>query len=388
MSSSSRSSSRTKCRKSTPLAALGALAILFTAIFVACGSGTAVEEPAAQQKGPGTISAERLSATTGWVLTDEGLKLTGDGGTTWSDVTPKGLTPSSIKGIFFLDSKHGWLIAPEPDTSSLLAYRTQDGGSSWQPSQLGASDADSLGAPAYLSFPDIQNGWVVIKLVTSLNFSKGDLYRTTDGGVSWTKLSIPIGDPVVFSGLSNGFVAGGPAGDQLYVTRDGGASWEPQTVPPPPQFSASYPAYGLPTFTKDGTAVLPVTFTGPASGIAIYLSDDGGTAWSLQQSLALQQALNIGVRMPTDVIDSGAWVAAAPRGKIFRAAGATQQIEVIAPNGLPSGVVDIDFVDGSNGWAVVHEGKCPPGLKDGCTVIQQLFATTDGGQTWAVVVPG
>jgi len=360
---------------------------MLMALSAACGSGTATQNPASEQQGPSVLSADRLSVATGWVLTDGALSMTSDSGTTWVDITPEGLRPSTIKGVFFLNPDYGWLIAPEKESGSLLAYRTEDGGKNWETAPLGTSDADSYGAASYVSFADTKNGWAVVKLVTGPNFSRGDLYRTTDGGISWTKLPIPIGDPIVFSSPSDGFAAGGPAGDQLFVTRDGGVTWEAQTVVPPTPFAASYPVYALPSYIEGGAAVLPVTFTGAASGMAFYRSNDGGRTWSLQHSFPSLQALSTGTRMASDITESGGWVAAAPNGgRIFRSTS-TQEVEEVAPNGLLPGVVDIDFADAKSGWAVVHEGRCPAGLKDGCVIIQQLLATTDGGQTWAPLIP-
>ena len=360
--------------------------------LTACAGGTAVEDVASQQQGPPVQSMQLLTPTQGWALTDEGLKWTSDGGLAWVDITPPAVSAAVIKGLFFLDAQRGWTIVPsnvdDRHMEELLVYRTDDGGKTWQSSPLGAPDGESHGAPAYIHFSDAEHGWVVVKLVSSSNFSIGDLFRTTDGGVTWTKLSIPIGNPVVFTSPSDGWTAGGPAGDKLYVTRDGGASWEPQAVSPPPGFRSSYPAYELPVFTAAREGVLPVTFTGPASGIAFYVTHDGGRSWTLEGSVVSPQTLSLGLPIPSDVVDFNTWVAVSPDGaRVFTTADGGKNIQQIAPNGLQAGAVDVDFSTAEIGWALSSSGVCPPGLKTGCVILSQLLKTTDGGQTWTVLIP-
>lgn len=374
-----------------PVLRLLAVAVALLAVS-ACAGGTAVENPASQQVGPAVRSMQLLSSTQGWALTDAALKWTDDGGLTWTDITPPGIAASAIKGLFFLDTQHGWVVVSGSTDArgaeEVLSFRSSDGGKTWASSPVGTANTESLGAQAYVHFADPQHGWVVVKLVSSSNFSIGELFGTADGGATWSKLSIPIGDPIRFTNPSDGWTAGGPAGDKLYVTRDGGVSWEAQSVSPPPGFEASYPVYELPAFAAGGVGVLPVTFAGNPSGMAFYISRDGGRSWAFQTGIPSPQTLHIGVGIPSDVVDSNTWVAATrDGGRVFVTRGPGRTVQEIAPNGLPAGLVDLDFAAGQVGWALVQTGECPPGLKTGCATISQLLKTNDGGQTWTILNP-
>ncbi|HEU4758476.1 MAG TPA: hypothetical protein VFT91_00710 [Dehalococcoidia bacterium] len=380
-----------KCARRGSVAFWGSVLVTILAAS-ACAGGTAVENPASQQTGRAVRSMQLLTPAEGWALTDQALKWTNDGGLKWTDISPPSVPASAIKGLFFLDAQRGWIVAPGTAdvtaTEQLVAFRTSDGGRSWAPSALGLPDTDSRGAPAYVNFADPGHGWVVVKSVSSSNFSIGDLFRTADGGITWTKLSIPIGDPVRFANASDGWTAGGPAGDKLYVTRDGGDSWQAQTVAPPPDFQSSYPVYHLPVFTTAQEGVLPVTFTGAASGVVFYITRDGGKSWTFETSAANSEPLHLGVPIPVDVVDASTWVAALSNGaRVFATRDGGRSFREVAPNGMPAGVFDIDFTTGEIGWALVQTGECPPGLKTGCTTISQLLETTDAGQTWTTLNP-
>jgi photosystem II stability/assembly factor-like uncharacterized protein len=135
-----------------------------------------------------------------------------------------------------VDTQSGWLALTGLEASGSIAYRlarTSDGGATWQviPLSLFApGDPDALAEAIYLHFVDAQTGWLVVKRATSSNFSLDVLFKTMDGGQTWTELALPIGEPVYFVTPDLGWVAGGPAGDQLYRTRDGGQSWQAQPV--------------------------------------------------------------------------------------------------------------------------------------------------------------
>jgi len=360
--------------------------VMFLAI--ACGGegGTAVEDPAKQQVGLSIDTMQLVTKAHGWALTSGGLKSSADGGATWTDITPPGISAATIKGVFFWDAEHGWVVAPEQTNQDLIVFATADGGKTWASGALGVSDVDSRGAPAYIDFADARNGWIALKNVSSANFSIGQLFSTADGGATWNKLSIPIGDPISFVTATDGWTAGGPAGDKLYVSRNGGVSWQQQSVLPPPAFQSSYPTYQLPGFTSPQEGVLAVTFTGPSSGTAFYTTNDGGQSWKMQSSFPSGQPLHLGANVPFDVTGPSTWVSLnADASRVFVAEDGGKSLKEVAPNGLPQAIADLDFASSEIGWALEKAGECPSGLKFGCATISTLLKTTDGGQTWTAV---
>ena len=71
-----------------------------------------------------------LDVNNGWALNNSEVLRTTDGGSTWYNATPAGVSglPASS---FFLDSTTGWVVLPGADPTSGTLYHTTDGGTSW-----------------------------------------------------------------------------------------------------------------------------------------------------------------------------------------------------------------------------------------------------------------
>ncbi len=75
---------------------------------------------------------------------------TSDGGTTWVDRTPGGLT-RTLTNLSFVDASHGWA-----GTTSGFVMRTSDGGATWTSSRVGTSKGALT-----LDFVDATHGWAM-----------------------------------------------------------------------------------------------------------------------------------------------------------------------------------------------------------------------------------
>jgi photosystem II stability/assembly factor-like uncharacterized protein len=352
--------------------------------------------------GANVRSMQLVSLDFAWILTDSQLTSTqfvplGEKIVIQTkDITPPGVAPGDIRGFHFLDSGHGWLVANGASDPShalqLIAYRTSDGGDTWQSSPLGEPDlinTASTFTPAFIDFLNASTGWVVAKTGSGTNFSVGSLFRTDDGGVTWTKLSIPTGDPVYFTDANNGWAAGGvPFHSKLYVTRDGGASWQdvfpPETdiIPPMPEPVE----YGLPVKLPDGSLLLPTTQTQDQdSSLSLMQSTDNGTTWT---ALAAGSVIrNVGFGFLSFVFPDGHVFSIAGNGTIGLglAAGSTELLQ-FPLSGIAGGVLDIQFADDQHGWAIVSENGC---FKSDCWSVTFIEQTDDGGQTWTpLIMPG
>ncbi len=63
-----------------------------------------------------------IDTMNGWAITDTGVVRTNDGGATWHDVTPSGVTKLGFGTTFyFLDSNHGWVVSGESIRSNQQA---------------------------------------------------------------------------------------------------------------------------------------------------------------------------------------------------------------------------------------------------------------------------
>ena len=134
---------------------------------------------------PAFTAIHMLDTTNGWAITDTGAIRTNDGGATWHDVTPSGVTKLGF-GIpfYFLDSNHGWVVAADSSNpSSGTLYRTQDGGSTWQSSAV----SFLMGT---MDFINASNGWMMADLGVGAGSDAVAVFLTTDGGQTWKQTYI------------------------------------------------------------------------------------------------------------------------------------------------------------------------------------------------------
>jgi hypothetical protein len=171
-----------------------------------------------------------VSIDQGWALVNQRLYWTWDAGSTWVDITPAPSLPESIMAVHFMDEQTGWAVTQDPLTGDIDVLLTTNTGLDWTVSGLidGSAEMGPIASAAYLDFLDDKTGWLVIKSISSANFSNGRLFHTKDGGLSWEASEIPLGEPVRFLDPNRGWVAGGPAGNQLFYTEDAGRTWQEQ----------------------------------------------------------------------------------------------------------------------------------------------------------------
>jgi photosystem II stability/assembly factor-like uncharacterized protein len=199
------------------------------------------------------------------------------------------LAKPELVRIVFQNDNDGWGIATNAGGSIV---RTVDGGSTW----LNANPPGiaGVGSSAVLSVLDTETVWA---LVPSTDFFAGTLYRTTDGGLSWSSNPVPFGGAFIqFQNGSSGkalAVHGATAGTEtveLFQTSDGGTTWVSMyhNDPSQPGASDNLPMAGIKngmTFVDANTGW--VTGSSATAGeIYLYITQNGGTSWS-QQKLPL-----------------------------------------------------------------------------------------------------
>ncbi len=117
-------------------------------------------------------------------------------------------------------------------------YKTTDGGSTWTKINPFPALNENIGG-AYVSYTSIfalddNTVFVLGNIFTTAGFKR--LYKTTDGGATWTDISgsintqLPVGNMlnVLFSDANNGYVSGS---NVLFVTNNSGASWTMEVAP-------------------------------------------------------------------------------------------------------------------------------------------------------------
>ena len=139
----------------------------------------------------------------------------------YGDVYPPSFPGASGRMLVQFSSSTG------PD---LVVYKSTDGGLRWQPNATSPLPV-SLGSPAQFGWTDGEDGWV----------ASGDghgLYRTTDGGRTWTRTPLPnAAGPaalegrlqIAFTDAQDGFLAASNRSGtcEIYSTHDGGQTWTP-----------------------------------------------------------------------------------------------------------------------------------------------------------------
>lgn len=108
---------------------------------------------------------------------------TGDDGLTWTkaQLTPLGNCGFGPCPIAFIDAEH-WIGY---GTGGLL--RTVDAGANWE-----AVGGDAPACCGLLQFTDPSHGWSLGGVPLPSAQGGNGLFRTTDGGVHWTSLALPV----------------------------------------------------------------------------------------------------------------------------------------------------------------------------------------------------
>jgi len=365
----------------------------------------------------------------------DALLVTADGGSHWRNVTPPMSSGEpNVLIPFFLDANHAWVAlasesipgGPRPVTATFTIFRTDDGGASWRK----ATPALVEGMPSELDFVGATLGWLVLTTASS----DVHLYRTVDGGVHWSMMSrhplTQVGDSqpagvlprvdaissgqadcgfdsfvgTAFHGASTGWTAGQCSGPVLkpyfYVSHDAGKTWNPEVPPIPSTTKCTCFVSGTaPVFTspRDGTSVVATSsiqshceMQGTSTGCMrrntaarVFIRDQRwGQSWSLHELPGVA-----GGTGPTFVAGGTGWYAAATLqpgsahnetmyGRLYATHdGGASWAPLETSSTFQGG--DLNFINPTTGWAL---NGSAPGL-------QTFLETKDGGRSWHQLNP-
>jgi photosystem II stability/assembly factor-like uncharacterized protein len=264
-------------------------AIFKTLQFRALGPaimGGRIDDFAVVESNPSMIFAATASG---------GLWKTVNNGTTWEPVFDNE-SHSSIGDVAIVQSNPDivWAGTGEPNNRQSSSwgngiYKSTDGGKTW--TNVGLKDSHHIGRIVI----DPKNPDVVyvaaLGHLWGANAERG-LYKTTDGGKTWIK-SLFINEDTGFTDVTmdpedsqtiyaaayqrrrtpSGFNGGGP-GSALYKTTDGGTTWTKLTSGLP---EGDAGRIGIDVYRKDSKIVYLTYEHATESGI--YRSDDKGATW-------------------------------------------------------------------------------------------------------------
>jgi photosystem II stability/assembly factor-like uncharacterized protein len=344
-----------------------------------------------------------VSETEGWIRSGPALYRTTTGGQSWLDISPIEPAGATILAAFFLDASRGWAVTPAPESAGpadLVLSRTVDGGTTWESTALHLPSQAPRAAPAgavCLHFIDANTGWLVIKHVSSSNFSVGSLFRTSDGGRMWTQATMPIGEAVYFATHEVGWTAGGATGQELYRTADGGESWQAQTVAPGPTSDGRRRFYRLPRFRNEREGLLLVVAVGEDARLELYVTDDTGVGWQLAAEVPLSPGIASADGLPFALIPSER-AAMILQGEdwVVTASARGEVISPMARPGTPGEITRLEMATAGSGWALQSFGACSRAsssagapsssqVQPDCRSETRLLSTADGGHTWTAL---
>ncbi len=219
----------------------------------------------------------------------------------------------------------------------------------------------------------------------------GVVLRTTNGGDTWERRTIPGADRLEFRGIHAisaseawAMSAGNGAQSRIFHTADGGASWTAQFINPD-----STAFYDCITFFD---AMHGVAYSDASQGRTIILRTvDGGDHWNVLPATAVPAPLKgeggfaSSNSCAISVDASHGWIAASePGARVFRTsdAGATWTIAAAATpfvHDSQAGITGLSFRDRRHGIGVAARVNAQM-MRD--TASAAVATTDDGGVTW------
>ncbi len=216
--------------------------------------------------------------------------------TTWRNITPPLKNPASLpKGqclyiwnsASFISPNDGWLLARNQGSTDTILRHTLNGGRTWI-TQPGGNTGSNAGGET-ITFDSATLGWRQ-QFGTGSNGAYS-LERTLNGGATWTTRSPdPLGSCIfandVFATPNLGFasVPWAPVNNEthLWRTSDGGVHWSVMTLPRPSSVpSTVLGLYGEPNFSGLDGAVSVDYPNGSGQAIYFYVTHNGGLSWTL-----------------------------------------------------------------------------------------------------------
>jgi photosystem II stability/assembly factor-like uncharacterized protein len=305
---------------------------------------------------------------------DDRLLATLDAGQTWADFTPPepASTGETTKraAFFFTSFEKGWVVYHSEDLDPQLPFiwYTTNSGNTWTVSE--ALDAKGMEGGAFkfqdLAFINDQTGWLVLTGDPGAGQAPAIIFRTTNGGQKWDRIVDPQSDKsgsigeccqtgMAFLDDKVGIITSlVPPSPQPHVnwTKDGGKTWTEQMIPVADETVFTISLCGTESPVVVGATLILVVDCTEYTGMIekhtpyLYFTTNQGQSWQFRE-------------LPITPYAEGKW------------SSLTRTNEIV-------------FVDAQTGWYFTEDFYA--GTQEGVFETKnQIFQTTDGGQTWTKI---
>jgi hypothetical protein len=214
-----------------------------------------------------------------------------DVGVSWTTSTDTGLDHAQLAS-----GSVAWATY-NPTISYSGVASSRDGGATWTRYPSPCPRGFPIFEPAGISFPTATEGWLTCGGGGAGGSSAKALFRTTNGGRTWTTLFVQsLGAGGVPFGPANDLLLGGDSaqidfladgtgwistGDGLFVTHDGGLGWHLAGFD---QGAGGLQVDAMDFLSDDDGVVLVSDLSAPANQISLERTTDAGSIWATMSS--------------------------------------------------------------------------------------------------------
>jgi photosystem II stability/assembly factor-like uncharacterized protein len=279
-------------------------------------------------------------------------------GSSWSYLPFPDSTTAGLQGVCFVTSTLGWVVG-----SQGAVYKTTNGGTTW--SRQTAPTSRNL---VRINFIDTLRGWATGGWNDATAYL---VLRTTNGGTTWQDLSFGSdcysSECIYFVDGQNGWIGGldRALAAHIHRTTDGGVSWTRQSVPAGVGYAGGINEIDFPVNSNIGWAASSSLYD-PPYGEILYTTD-GGTTWGVQLTTNLTYNDDLDAQDNQRVTVASVSIIPTRDAKIFVTSNGGQNWSSYAPPVIQY-IYAIQYVGNSIWFA---------------PMASQIFKSTDNGATWA-----